>query len=166
MAKSAKTFWDQEAAYSSKNSKWETPSSMVVALATCFDWDLDVCASRGNVCERFYTEEDNSLTQAWEGLCWMNPPYGRGVDMWMQKAARSSGTVVCLVPARTDTRWWHNCIRKASLVIFIKGRLQYGDCGMNAPFPSAFIVFGGLTKRQGVLLSSYGWAVRSVGDSH
>ena len=79
----------------------------------------------------------------WRGVCWMNPPYGRTIGNWMKKAYESSlegATVVCLVPARTDTGWWHNYAMKGDIE-FIKGRLKFGGSKNSAPFPSAVVVF-------------------------
>lgn len=109
-----------------------------------FRFDLDVCASAENAkCEIFYTEEDDGLAQEWEGNCWMNPPYGREIIHWMRKAYESSlrgATVVCLVPARTDTKWWHEYAMKGEIE-FIRGRLKFGDAKNSAPFPSAVVIF-------------------------
>ena len=129
--------------FSSATGKWDTPAHVVKDLATVFAWDWDVCADRANVCKRFYGEQDSALDHHWRGLCWMNPPYGRGIGAWMKKAARETeATIVCLVPARTDTAWWHNNIPFASLVVFIRGRLKFGGSPNAAPFPSGFLVFG------------------------
>lgn len=114
--------------YSTKTAMWDTPDWLVQDLRAEFEWDLDVCASYANVCERFYSED--SLHKKWEGLCWTNPPYGRRIGDWMEKAYHSSmmgSSVVCLVPARTDTRWWHNYARHASQIVFIRGRLVFGS---------------------------------------
>ena len=74
----------------------------------------------------------------------MNPPYGREIGTWMGKAynsARKNGaTVVCLVPARTDTKWWHTYGVRGEIT-YLKGRLKFGDGKNAAPFPSAVIVF-------------------------
>lgn len=142
--------------YTSNREDWETPRTLIADLSEVFDWDLDVCASRGNVCKNFYYE--NGLSLSWAGLCWMNPPYGKQIGKWMDKA--SENNVICLVPARTDTRWWHRNIHKASLVVFIKGRLKFGNQKGSAPFPSAFVVFGDITDKQKDKLNSYGWAAQ------
>jgi phage N-6-adenine-methyltransferase len=106
--------------------------------------ELDVCASPTNAkCPRYYTREDDGLTQPWEGKCWMNPPYGRTIGQWMKKAYEESqrgALVVCLVPARTDTAWWHDYATKGQ-VAFIRGRLKFGGHVNSAPFPSATVVF-------------------------
>lgn len=120
--------------FSSETDKWDTPADLVADLATVFDWHLDVCASRPNVCGRFFSEADNGLVRQWWGLCWMNPPYGRTIGNWVRKAVAESqediwpGTaVVCLLPARTDTRWWQDNVPYATQVVFIRGRLKFGS---------------------------------------
>jgi len=72
----------------------------------------------------------------------MNPPYGREIYAWMKKAdesASAGATVVCLVPARTDTSWWHTFATPHE-IRFVRGRLKFGDAKNSAPFPSAVIV--------------------------
>ena len=109
-----------------------------------FGFELDVCALPENAkCEKYYTPEIDGLKQQWRGICWMNPPYGREIGAWMEKAYESSlegATVVCLVPARTDTRWFHDFAMRGE-IRFIKGRLKFGDSKNSAPFPSAVVVF-------------------------
>ncbi len=130
--------------FSSKTDMWATPVAFFEYYNNIFRFDLDVCASAENAkCEIFYTEEDDGLTQEWEGNCWMNPPYGREIIHWMRKAYESSlsgATVVCLVPARTDTKWWHEYAMKGDIE-FIRGRLKFGDAKNSAPFPSAVVIF-------------------------
>lgn len=153
--------------FSSETDKWDTPADLVADLATVFDWDCDVCASRRNVCEFIFDEKSDGLRQDWLGLCWMNPPYGRNIGEWMAKAAdepkiQHNTVVVCLVPARTDTRWWQLNVPNASLVVFIRGRLKFGDATNSAPFPSAFVVFGEINEAQRAKLASYGWSVEKT----
>jgi len=154
--------------FSSKHAKWDTPKSLVDDLAAIFNWDWDVCASTDNVCHFYFDQTDNGLECDWEGLCWMNPPYGREIGKWVDKARQSAGSfldetaVVCLVPARTDTKWWHDNVPFASLVVFIKGRLKFGNATNSAPFPSAFVVFGQLEPAQVAKLSSYGISYRKI----
>lgn len=123
---------------------WETPKDLFKSLDDEYGFNLDVCATPDNAkCPEFFTEEQDGLRQDWRGVCWMNPPYGRGIGAWLKKAYESSlqgATVVCLVPARTDTRWWHDYCTKG-VVTFIKGRLKFGGHKNNAPFPSALVVF-------------------------
>ena len=130
--------------FSSKTDLWATPQTFFDKLNSEFGFDTDVCALASNAkCAKFFTPEVNGLTQAWEGVCWVNPPYGRGIGMWLKKAYESSqkgATVVCLVPSRTDTRWWHDYCMKGE-VRFIKGRLKFGGHNNAAPFPSAIVIF-------------------------
>ena len=128
--------------FSSKDQTWETPIDFFNKLDSIFKFELDVAASDNNhKCDRYYTEETDGLAQDWKGVCWMNPPYGRKIGAWMHKALEPKTTVVCLVPARTDTKWWHDYAMKASEIRFVKGRLKFGDSKNSAPFPSAIIVF-------------------------
>jgi phage N-6-adenine-methyltransferase len=131
--------------FSSKTDLWETPQNTFDALAVEFGpFDLDVCATSENAkCQRYYTREDDGLAQSWEGVCWMNPPYGREIKAWMRKAyeaSRNGATVVCLVPARTDTAWWHDYAMKGQ-IRFLRGRLKFGGAANSAPFPSEVVVF-------------------------
>jgi phage N-6-adenine-methyltransferase len=109
---------------------------------------LDVCATAEIAkCERFYTKADDGLRQPWTGRCWMNPPYGRAIGHWLRKALESAQEgsaelVGCLVPARTDTRWWHGYAAKGE-VEFLPGRVRFGGAKSGAPFPSAVVVFRG-----------------------
>jgi len=84
------------------------------------------------------------------GVCWMNPPYGRDIGLWVQKAfesAHDGATVVCLIPARTDTAWWHEYVIKADETRFVRGRLRFGEASAGAPFPSAIVVFRANVQR-------------------
>lgn len=130
--------------YSSATDLWATPQDFFDRYNERFGFTLDVCASPENAkCARYFTKEDDGLAQPWEGICWMNPPYGRVIGHWMQKAyesSRAGATVVCLVPARTDTRWWHDYAMKGEIE-FIRGRLKFGGVKNSAPFPSAVVVF-------------------------
>ena len=131
--------------FSSKTDLWYTPQSFYDKLNDEFNFTLDVCATDDNhKCDRYFTKEIDGLSQTWRGVCWMNPPYGREIKQWMRKAYVSSirdlATVVCLVPARTDTVWWHDYAMKGD-IRFIKGRLKFGGSKNSAPFPSAIVIF-------------------------
>jgi phage N-6-adenine-methyltransferase len=132
--------------FSSKTDMWSTPQSFFTKYDEKYNFKLDVCASEDNAkCAKYFTETDDGLQQEWEGVCWMNPPYGREIIKWMKKAYESSlngATVVCLVPARTDTTWWHEYAMKGTIE-FIRGRLKFGNSKNSAPFPSAIVVFNG-----------------------
>lgn len=138
--------------FSSKTDLWSTPQSLFDELAAEFRFTLDVCATADNAkCAAYFTRTDNGLERAWTGVCWMNPPYGREIGAWVQKAfdsAMSGATVVCLIPARTDTVWWHEYVVKADEVRFVRGRLRFGDAETGAPFPSAIVIFRGRHPRQ------------------
>ena len=132
--------------FSSRTDEWATPDDFFQKLDDEFHFDLDVCATPENAkCKRYFTKEQDGLKQEWKGTCWMNPPYGRQISLWVKKAldsARGGATVVCLLPARTDTAWWHGyVIAQAAEVRFIRGRLRFGGSKSNAPFPSAVVVF-------------------------
>jgi phage N-6-adenine-methyltransferase len=135
------------AGFSSATDNWATPPHVFAALDAEFSFTLDACASAGNAkCERFFTAADDGLAQSWAPeTTWMNPPYGRGIGEWMEKAADEAergATVVCLVPARTDTKWWHEQVMaRASEVRLVRGRLKFGAGLAPAPFPSALVVY-------------------------
>lgn len=132
--------------FSSKTDMWATPQAFFDKYDEKFNFELDVCANAENAkCKHYFTEEEDGLAQEWTGVCWMNPPYGREIIHWMKKAYESSlegATVVCLVPARTDTKWWHEYAMKGDIE-FIRGRLKFGNAKNSAPFPSAVVVFHG-----------------------
>jgi phage N-6-adenine-methyltransferase len=131
--------------FSSKSDNWETPQWLFENLNKEFNFELDVCANFENTkCAKFYSEEDDGLQQQWDGSCWCNPPYGRKVCEWVKKAydSVSLGTkIVMLLPARTDTKWFHDYIYNKFEVRFLKGRLKFGDSKNSAPFPSMIVVF-------------------------
>lgn len=128
--------------YSSATDEWSTPQDLFDQLNAEFHFTLDVCASAENAkCQRFFSRETDGLSQQWRGVCWMNPPYGDVIGDWVAKARGSGVTVVCLVPARTDTAWWWDYARHGE-VRFLKGRLKFGGCENSAPFPSAVVIFG------------------------
>lgn len=131
--------------FSSRTDEWPTPRDFFERVSDEFGpFDLDPCATPENAkCARFFTRDDDGLAQDWTGKVWMNPPYGREIGRWMRKAHESSlagALVVCLVPARTDTAWWHDYAAKGR-VRFVRGRLKFGGSRTSAPFPSALVVF-------------------------
>lgn len=133
-----------EVHFSSKTDLWYTPDDFYEKYNSVYNFETDVCATHENAkCGNYFTQEVDGLLQDWKGVCWMNPPYGRTIKEWMKKAYESSlngATVVCLVPARTDTNWWHDYAMKGEIE-FIKGRLKFGGSKNSAPFPSAVVVF-------------------------
>ena len=133
--------------FSSKTDLWETPQDLFDKLNNEFQFTLDVCATPENAkCDKFYTKEQDGLKHPWKGTVWCNPPYGRGIGQWVRRAlfaSVSGSTVVMLLPARTDTKWFHDYIYKRNNVEirFIRGRLKFGGSKNSAPFPSMVVVF-------------------------
>lgn len=132
--------------YSSKTDDWATPQAFFEELDKEFSFTLDVCAVSQNAkCKRFITPETDGLQVGWNNeIIWMNPPYGREIGKWVKKASEArGGVVVCLLPARTDTKYFHEYIYKnpRCTIRFIKGRLKFGDSTNSAPFPSMIVVY-------------------------
>ena len=137
---------------SSESSIWETPQDFFNILDKEFGFSIDVCALPENAkCARYYTPADDGLSMAWEGICWMNPPYGRQIGRWVEKAYHEAkyrrATVVCLLPARTDTQWFQDFCLKSKDIRFIRGRLKFGGAKNSAPFPSVVVIFSQETIR-------------------
>jgi phage N-6-adenine-methyltransferase len=130
--------------FMSEKMDWGTPQELFDRLNQEFHFTLDVCALPENAkCKHFFSPSEDGLSQKWNGACWMNPPYGREIEKWMQKALRESergATVVCLVPARTDTEWWHKYALQGE-IRFIRGRVKFQGASATAPFPSAIVIF-------------------------
>ena len=131
--------------FSSATELWSTPQEFFDQQNSLYGpFEIDVCADKTNAkCPVFFDKDADGLKQEWRGKCWMNPPYGKEIGKWMKKAYESAGSgtsVVCLVPARTDTKWWHDYAMKGSIT-FIRGRLKFGGSKNSAPFPSAVVVF-------------------------
>lgn len=142
------------AALSSAYDAWATPADLLERLygALGGGFDLDPCspgALRSRVqAARHLTEADDGLAHEWPGRVFMNPPYGRGIGAWTSKAraeaeAGPADLVIGLVPARTDTRWWHADVVDRAAVWLLRGRLGFGDGAAPAPFPSALVLWGG-----------------------
>jgi len=141
---------DIKGLFSSENHKWETPDLIFNDLNRVFNFTLDVCATNKNtkIPENYFSPADNGLEKDWQNnVCFMNPPYGRDVQDWVKKAYNESlkgTTVVALVPARTDTKWFQDCW-KADYLYFIKGRVKFKDEDGNstgsATFPSVLVIW-------------------------
>lgn len=144
-----------ELMFSSKTDMWSTPQDFFIKMNDKYGFAIDVCATLENrKCFIYIDEEQDTLKTDWieqtkeytQGAaptCWMNPPYGREIGKFIKKAYEESlrgCTVVCLLPARTDTKWFHDYCIKGEIE-FIKGRLKFGDCKNAAPFPSMIVVF-------------------------
>lgn len=130
--------------FSSKTDEWATPIEVFDYWNKLYKFTLDVCATADNAkCDKYFTKSQDGLLQDWVGNCWMNPPYGREISKWIKKAydsSRKGATVVCLIPSRTDTAWWHDYVMRGE-VKFIRGRLKFSGSTNAAPFPSAVVVF-------------------------
>jgi phage N-6-adenine-methyltransferase len=144
---------DLKVLFSSQSDEWETPQDLFDELNKEFEFILDVCATRENAkCNNFYAKELDGLKQSWWMNChgmpfcvWCNPPYSQ-ISEWVEKAYSEASiftTVVMLIPARTDTRWFHKYIYKnpGCEIRFIKGRLKFSGSKNSAPFPSMIVIF-------------------------
>ena len=144
--------FNKEVMFSSATDDWATPQHIFDTLDRQFHFTLDPCATPENAkCKLYYTKQENGLAQSWVGhSVFMNPPYGREIGDWVRKAWLSGekpGTVVvCLLPARTDTKWFHKyCVN--GTIWFIRGRLKFGGAKNSAPFPSMIVIFGDQKRR-------------------
>jgi site-specific DNA-methyltransferase (adenine-specific) len=135
-----------KALFTSSTGSWETPQDFFDKLDGEFLFELDPCATKRNAkCKRYYNRRQNGLVKPWAPWrTFVNPPYGRGVGAWVEKAYneyRKGAIVVMLLPARTDTLWFHKYIYHEAEIRFVKGRLRFGGACNPAPFPSMVIVF-------------------------
>lgn len=137
--------------WSSNRMDWSTPQDLFDKLNDEFHFTLDPCADDLNhKCDKYFTEHQDGLMKDWSGeRVFCNPPYGGSVSKWVKKCFDEvySGKCECavmLLPARTDTRWFHDYIYKRSEVRFVKGRLKFGGATENAPFPSMVVIFRGI----------------------
>jgi len=134
--------------FTSRTDEWATPRAVFSVLDAEFHFDLDPCATAQNAkCARYFTKEQDGLSQNWGGCrVFCNPPYGRAIADWVRKcsaeAAKPDTLVVMLIPARTDTAYFHDYIyRKAKEVRFLRGRLHFNESKNAAPFPSMIVIF-------------------------
>lgn len=133
--------------FSSEKMDWTTPIELFKELDKEFNFTLDPCSTHKNaLCKKHYTAEEDGLKQDWEGeIVYCNPPYGREVKYWVKKCYEESlkpnTTVVLLIFARTDTKYFHDYIKDKAELRFIKGRLKFGNCKNSAPFPSILAIF-------------------------
>ena len=135
--------------FSSKTNDWSTPQDFYDELNNEFGFTLDPCADEYNhKCNKYFTEGDDGLLQDWGGeIVFCNPPYGKAIKDWVRKAyiegCKPNTTVVMLIPARTDTIYFHKYIYHKAEIRFIKGRLKFGNSKNSAPFPSMVVVYRG-----------------------
>ena len=136
-----------QACLSSKTDNWATPQDFFDNLNEEFHFTLDPCANEENhKCDLFYTKEQDGLTKDWGGnVVFCNPPYGKEIADWVrysyEQSQKPNTTVVMLIPARTDTRYFHDYIYGKAEIRFIKGRLKFGNATTAAPFPSMVVVY-------------------------
>ena len=138
----------REVMFSSKSNEWATPQSFFDKLNEMYGpFTLDAAASDKNYkVDTYLTVDDDALSADWSGnTVFLNPPYGRGLKEWIRKSyqegQKQDTTVVMLIPARTDTKYWHDYVMKADEIRFVRGRIKFGDETNSAPFPSAVVVF-------------------------
>ena len=138
-----------DALYSSKTDQWTTPQEFFEQLNDEFSFDLDPCADAENhKCDRYFTKEQDGLQMDWGGSrVFCNPPYGREIGQWVRKCYeeghKEDTIVVMLIPARTDTRYFHDYILNRAEIRFVRGRLRFGEAEAGAPFPSMIVIFRG-----------------------
>ena len=137
--------------FSSNSNEWTTPDDLYQILDSEFHFTLDAASTDENAkCPRHFTAEDNGLEQNWGGeSVFCNPPYGRDVGKWVKKCydeGRNGAVVVLLIPARTDTKYFHEYIyHKCTEIRFIRGRLKFGGSKQSAPFPSILVIYNETT---------------------
>jgi len=162
--------------FSSKEHSWTTPQDFFDRLDSVFKFKLDPCAMPETAkCKTYFTKEDDGLKQDWSryDAVFVNPPYGRNLRLWCKKChdeASNGNTIVMLIPARTDTLYWHKYCFKSMAILFIKRRLRFSNPNKlvhelrPAPFPSVLVVFGKVRKRQLLQLSDLGVWFRISND--
>lgn len=134
-----------ESRFASKSVEYETPQDLFDRLHSEFCFTCDVASTDDNAkCAVHFTRSDDGLVQPWRGVCWCNPPYGRDMPKWVRKARQEAvhgfATTVMLIPARTNTSWWHDeCMRGE--VRFIRGRPRFNNGKHGLPFPLAIVIF-------------------------
>lgn len=133
--------------FESASIEWPTPQELYDEIDAEFKFTLDVAATAENAkCPDFFTEYDDGLSQSWHGVCWCNPPYGRVLVKWIRKAIRETWngvTTVMLLPARTNTKWFHDLCMAFGDVRFIKGRPKFGGADHGLPQPLCLVIFRG-----------------------
>jgi site-specific DNA-methyltransferase (adenine-specific) len=132
----------------SQTDDWATPRALFDSLNEFAQFDLDVAASSTNhLCEDWFgldhpdESRRDGLTADWYGHVWCNPPYGRGIKDWVLKATKHYDFVTMLLPARTDTKWFHDLVLPNAEVTFVRGRIKFGNGLSPAPFPSMIVEF-------------------------
>jgi site-specific DNA-methyltransferase (adenine-specific) len=143
---------------SSNTPEWATPQWLFDVLDSVYHFTLDPCSTHENAkCRKHYVREDDGLSRSWAGeIVFMNPPYGREIGKWVGKCFTESFLSECnvaLLPARTDTRWFHDYVYGRAKIYFVRGRLKFGDGKGSAPFPSMIAVWGGSDEQYKRMIS-------------
>jgi len=145
---------------------WQTPKAVLEILYEAFGtFDVDPCSPTTNRATApvkalvHYTEVDDGLSLPWHGTVYLNPPYGRELKAWIAKAEAevrcgNARTVVALIPARPDTRYWHEHVAGIATVFFLRGRLTFGSADAPAPFPSSLALWGATAQQVAALEQS------------
>ena len=136
--------------FNSDSIEYSTPLKLVIPLLREFNITKDVCASKSNFkCKDYFTKEDDAFTKSWLGNCWMNPPFSRDLSKWVRKACSESdkfgGTKVCLVPVRSNTKWWSEVSIKSE-IRFINGEVNFGRNQRGLWMPMCIMIFGDKSK--------------------
>lgn len=136
--------------FNSNKIEYSTPLSLFNPLKEEFDLEIDVCANEENhKLDRYFTEEQNGLKQDWIGNCWMNPPFSRDLSKWVKKAHSESlkykGTKVCLIPVRSNTKWWEEVVKDAE-VRFVIGEVNFNNEKRGLWLPICILIFGDKAK--------------------
>ena len=136
--------------FSSKTNEWSTPQDFYDELDKEFNFTLDPCCTKENAkCKKFYTIKEDGLLQSWKNeIVFVNPPYGREIKEWVKKSSEEKATVVMLIPARTDTSYFHDYIYNKAEIRFIRGRLKFGNSKNSAPFPSMVVIFNNIISEE------------------
>lgn len=130
----------------SNSIEYSTPLAIVEPLIKEFGITKDVCASQTNhKLPDYWTKEDNALTKDWDGNCWMNPPFSRDLSKWVRKAhieaKVNGGTKVCLIPVRSNTKWWADVCKDAE-IRFINGEVNFNNEERGLWLPMCIVIFG------------------------
>lgn len=145
------TIGNKKNSFTSNSVEYSTPLAIVEPLIAEFDIERDVCANELNhKLPNYWTKEDDALTKDWIGNCWMNPPFDRNLAKWVKKASfeteKHGGTKVCLIPVRSNTKWWAELMIKAELR-FINGEVNFNDAPRGLWMGMCIVVFGEQAKK-------------------
>jgi len=147
-----KLFDKEKTDKSLKSIEWETPPEVFNPINDEFHFTLDVAANSENAkCSKYYTKHDDGMKQNWTGeICWCNPPFGRDVPKWCEKALHektNGATTVLIIPCKTNTNWWHELVIPHAEVRFLRGRVKFlkdkTQYGQALPWPLAFVIYHG-----------------------